>query len=374
VGTSFLPNAEQWDWIAESNRGGEVTLSVRGLDAAGQIYSSAQISLYFNATEVSGAIYYWSTGTEGVMRAEVSDGTPSLFYPAPGSAESGTCVGCHALSRDGTRLAVGYGGTVLREVSVPDRALILPQPQAVERASAWTAFSPDGELLLVAADGVLTLLDSDTGEPVGPNEGRVPLPETNVVTQPDWSFGGDQVAVVLGTRDGNKNVKGGAIALVPYNQGSWGEPEVVVAPVDSDDNNFFPAFSPDGKLIAYVTAQGDSKDATTAVLRLLRIADRTSIDLVRLNGRVNNVDGVIDIGNSMPSWAPSTRSGVLWLAFSSLREYASLRLRDPKADQIWIAAIDPSLADPSYAAFWAPFQDMGAGNHRAFWTRAANGP
>ena len=39
-------------------------------------------------------------------------------------------------------------------------------------------------------------------------------------------------------------------------------------------------------------------------------------------------------------------------------------------DQIWIAAIDPTHDDPSYAAFWAPFQSIEDGNHRAFWTHA----
>jgi hypothetical protein len=83
---------------------------------------------------------------------------------------------------------------------------------------------------------------------------------------------------------------------------------------------------------------------------------------------VNNQNGVVDIGNSMPSWAPSTKPGIFWLAFSSLRAYATVRPQDPKEDQIWIAAIDPSATDPGYAGFWAPFQSIEEGNHRAFWT------
>jgi hypothetical protein len=71
----------------------------------------------------------------------------------------------------------------------------------------------------------------------------------------------------------------------------------------------------------------------------------------------------------MPRWAPSTEPGTFWVAFSSLRAYASLRPQDDKEDQIWIAAIDPDKAgDRSYSAFWAPFQNIEDGNHRAFWT------
>jgi hypothetical protein len=74
----------------------------------------------------------------------------------------------------------------------------------------------------------------------------------------------------------------------------------------------------------------------------------------------------------MPRWAPSTKPGIFWLAFSSVRAYATLRPQDKKEDQIWIAAIDPANVgqDASYSAFWAPFQAIDQGNHRAFWTHA----
>jgi hypothetical protein len=72
----------------------------------------------------------------------------------------------------------------------------------------------------------------------------------------------------------------------------------------------------------------------------------------------------------MPTWAPSTRPGTFWLAFSSLRAYSVVRPQDDKEDQIWIAAIDPTAVDPGFSAFWAPFQNIADGNHRAFWTHA----
>jgi hypothetical protein len=137
-----------------------------------------------------------------------------------------------------------------------------------------------------------------------------------------------------------------------------------------DDNNFFPVWSPDSKWIAYVNALGKSKDALTATLRLVDPAGGAPIDMTRLNERVNNLDGVLDIGNSMPTWAPSTKPGTFWVAFSSLRAYGTVRAQDPKEDQIWIAAVDPTLPDPGYAGFWAPFQNVDDGNHRAFWTHS----
>jgi Tol biopolymer transport system component len=367
--TSWEPTEDQWDWIAESNRGGSVTLTVTGLNTAApqQAWQSKGISLLYSAAEVEGALYYWSTGSAGIMKALVSDRLPEKFYTDPKATDANTCVACHTLSRDGKRLAVNYGGEKLKEVSVPARAAIVPATGAPTREGGWSTFSPDGKQLLVASKGILTLIDSDTGAPIGANNGVVPL-GGKLATHPDWSALGDKVVVSLATKVGNKDVEGGAIAIIPYSAGTWGAPQVIVPAAGAKDNNFFPVFSPDSKWIAYVNAQDSSKDEVTAVLKLVPASGGTPIEMPRLNRRVNNADGVMKVGDSMPTWAPSTKPGVFWLAFSSVRAYAGLRPATDKLDQIWIAAVDPTKADPGYAAFWAPFQSMPEGNHRAFWT------
>jgi hypothetical protein len=295
-------------------------------------------------------------------------------------------VACHTVSRDGKKLAVGYGGENLRVVNVEDRSVILPlgttmaptAPMMMKppkggggMASAWTTFSPDASMLLVAANGTLTLVDVETGAPIGGNNGLVPLPTGKIGTHPDWSALGNKVVFTLGTSGGNKEVEGGAIAVLTYDNGSWGGPEILVPSAGAQDNNFFPVWSPDSKWIAFVNAQGKSKDATSATLKLLEVATKNVVSMTRINERVSNQDGVTGLGNSMPTWAPSTEPGTFWLAFSSLRAYASVRPLDDKEDQIWIGAVEPGMSDPSYAAFWAPFQSIDAGNHRAFWTHAS---
>lgn len=367
--TSWEPTDEQWDWIAESNRGSSVTLTISGLNQAApqQSWESKPITLAFSAAEVEGAIYYWSTGSAGIMRALVSDRLPEKFYTDPQAADSKTCVACHTLSRDGKRLAVNYGGEKLKEVSVPARSAIVPATGSPTRDGGWSTFSPDGKQLLVASKGVLTLIDSDTGLPVGPNNGIVPL-DGKLATHPDWSALGDKVVVSLATKADNKDMQGGSIAILSYTAGTWGAPQVIIPSTGAADNNFFPVFSPDSKWIAYVNAKGSSKDEVTSILRLVPSAGGTPIELTRLNHRVNNGDGVSSVGDSMPTWAPSTKPGVFWLAFSSVRAYATLRAANKTSDQIWIAALDPNQADPGYSAFWAPFQSMPEGNHRAFWT------
>ncbi len=396
--TNWTPTDEQWDWIAESNRAGAVELVVSGLSTAdpSDSWSSSPITLLFSDAAVEGALYYWSTGTQGIMRATVSNEIPEKFYTDPTASDAGTCVACHTLSRDGKRLAVGYGGEKLRVVSVPERETLIPtgvtavdpDPMTMPKpgkpkpgmmpgmgggmASAWTTFSPDAQKLLVAANGVLTLIDANTGEPVGDDAGVVPIPSGTVATHPDWAATGDRVAITLGTKGGNKEVEGGSIALLSYDQGAWGDAEVVIQSQGSDDNNFFPVWSPDSKYLAYVHAEGKSKDAVSAELRLFNVTSGDFVSMVRLNQRVNNEDGVTALGNSMPTWAPSTKPGTFWLAFSSLRTYSVVRPTDKQKDQIWIAAVDPTADDPGFAAFWAPFQSIADGNHRAFWTHASD--
>jgi hypothetical protein len=372
AGSAWSPTEEEWDWVAESNRGGPVRFTVSALDPADpvQSWTSGAIDVFYSGAAVPGAIYYWSTGTSGVMRARIEDSISQKFYTDPAAPDAEECVACHTISRDGRRMAMGYGGEALRTIDIDSLDVIIPQPAQEERKVGWSTFSPDGELLLVSEKGLLRLLDSETGEPVGDNEGLVPLPAGKMANMPDWSGLGDKVAFAITEgRVGNKEIEAASIAVIDYDEGAWGEVTVLVESQGAEDNNFFPAWSPDSAWIAYVNAQQKSKDAVTATVRLVSAGGGASQELTRLNERVNNEDGVFEIGNAMPRWAPSTLPGTFWLAFSSLRAYATLRPQDDKEDQIWIAAVDPAaIGDASYAAFWAPFQSIEDGNHRAFWT------
>jgi hypothetical protein len=372
TGSSWSPTEEEWDWVAESNRGGAVTFTVTALDPAapGQAWTSGSIDVFISGAAVPGAIYYWSTGTSGVMRARIEDSISQKFYTDPEASDAGECVACHTVSRDGRRMAMGYGGEALRTIDIDTFDVLVPKPTQAERKVGWSTFSPDGELLLVAEKGVLRLLETETGEPVGDNDGIVPLPDGKKANMPDWSALGDKVAFAMTEgRVGNKEIEDASIAVIDYDNGTWGGVTVLVQSQGAPDNNFFPAWSPDSAWIAYVNAQQKSKDAVTATIRMISADGGSSRELTRLNERVNDEDGVVDVGNAMPRWAPSTLPGTFWLAFSSLRAYATLRPQDDKEDQIWIAAVDPAAnGDVSYAAFWAPFQSIEDGNHRAFWT------
>jgi len=365
-----LPDLAAWRWIAATHAGDSLELTVRGLStaASGTVYRSQTIRLYYSEAEVLGALYYWSTGAQGVMRATLASAVATKFYTDPESGDN-TCVACHTVSRDGRRLVVGYGGEHLRQVSVPDRVLQIPATPS-ERGPdfGWGTYNPGATRLLFAASGDLTLLDAESGAMLD----TMDLPSGWFATHPDWSPDGRWVAVTYGMANiKNKDVQGSGIARIPVNaDGSFGAPEMLLASTASNDTNFFPSYSPDSRWIAFVRSIGRSKDARSSRLFLMAAdGSGTPIEVTRLNERVRDEDGIIDIGNTMPSWAPSTRPGIFWLVISSVRAYGDV-IAGGGRDQLWGVAIDPSVigtSDPSYAAFWMPFQQVDEGNHRAFW-------
>ncbi len=386
------PTEEQWRYIAGENAGGELSVSVRGLDpkAPDEAFRSERITLYVSEQPLPSSVYYWLTGAEGITSARTSDDVPQKFYPEPLLTTS-ECAGCHTLSRDGKKLAVIYEGEELEVVSVPERRSLFgvramkgtgtagdtPDPMAGMPGTmpdpafeaAWASFSPDGNRLVVSSHGKLRLLSATTGEPVGSDDGTIVLPDETFATHPDWSPKGDRLAATFATKGNAKEVEGGSIAVLPYDGESFGEAQILVTGDAPDQSDFFPSFSPDGRYLAFVEAKGKSRDADKASLRLLDTETGALFDLPRLNQRVNDEDSTMPLGNSMPVFVSAHGDAPpYFVAFSSLRAYADVRPADKKVDQLFLAAVDPSLADPGYAAFWAPFQSLDHGNHRAFFT------
>lgn len=373
VGTlDFLPDLEAWRWIAESHAGGSLELSVRGVDSSdpSTVYRSQTLELYYSEAAVRGALYYWSTGARGVMRATISSPIATKFYTDPESGDD-ECVACHTVARNGRRMSMGFGGERLRQISVPDRELQIPSdPDEQGPEYGWGTFNPPANRLLFASKGELFLYDAETGDELAPPV----LPGGWSATFPDWSPDGRSIAIAYHPDEslGNKGVEGTGLARIPVAEdGTFGTPEVLLASMDGDrDTLVFPSYSPDSQWIAFVRTVGKSKDAESAVMYLLAAdGEGAPVELMRLNERVRDEDGIVDVGNTMPSWAPSSAPGIFWLVFSSVRAYGNV-IENGGRDQLWGAAIDPlaiGAGDSSFASFWMPFQQVEEGNHRAFW-------
>jgi hypothetical protein len=136
------------------------------------------------------------------------------------------------------------------------------------------------------------------------------------------------------------------------------------------------------------------------------MAGGSPIDLERLNGSAASSPQADS--NSWPRWSPFLQqykgNELLWITFSSTRDYG-LRVRNHEMvngapmyqcyppgtpenapgdqsytdscqqPQLWMAALNLTAAgelqtqqDPSFTAFWLPFQDIQTHNHTAQWT------
>jgi hypothetical protein len=94
--------------VAESNRGQETTITVRGAKTSDktQFRESASIKVRFSDEDVNGALYYWDTTKKGIWRFDFgsTQAAPELFVKQGSGntkGETDGCPGCHTLSRDG---------------------------------------------------------------------------------------------------------------------------------------------------------------------------------------------------------------------------------------------------------------------------------
>jgi hypothetical protein len=315
----------------------------------------------------------------------------------------GACVGCHALSRDGSRLVAEAGGQNDGRTLLMDVASHAPLvPFGSGGRSTFESWSPDGSRYVGvygdrgATDYNLLLFDGRSGAPVGdiPGTGSAAHPADH----PDWSpDGGAIVYTRVGVPNTLQRMGQGGIGIVRGDGQTWSAPTELV-PAAPGKNRYYPSFSPDGEVVIFdesTCGAGDSGaecDADTdpsATLFAVPATGGTPIALARANA-----GGVLDtsaqLTNTFPKWSPfifnrsaEFGSRVEWLTFSSTRRYG-LREPPPGGDEnpsgtlIWMAAVDPdkpaSGADPSYPAFALPFQDVTTSNHIAQWAERVATP
>src|SRR5262249_14958127 len=167
---------------------------------------------------------------------------------------NGHCVGCHALSHDGSKMALTYDGLGCDDAAqcgtsgsgavldVATRASAVP-PQTYKWNFA--TFTPDGKRVLTVYQGQLSLRDATSGDL------NVTVPNAGVATQPDFSPKGDQFVYVQqpGTMF-DWSFTSGNLYTVSYDPSSlsFGEPHPLVT---GGGNNYYPSYSPDGQWILF---------------------------------------------------------------------------------------------------------------------------
>ncbi|HEY8074569.1 MAG TPA: hypothetical protein VIF62_10670, partial [Labilithrix sp.] len=402
--------------------------------------SQEQIAVNFAKEDLAGGIYYWQSasyngiaGTTGGIYSHdfgTFDPTPTPFYT---SGATGTCVGCHNLSRDGFRMSLAtddpdaddeFGDVKTHLMDVSTRTVLGAQgalspgfqtfthDHAKGVASTFKApmMKPPG----FVADGAFTVFDGNTSAVLA----TMPLP--NPGTQPDLSRDDASLVWVVPKAGsiamaGDHHFTAGALWWASFDAANnkLGTPAQILA--DASRNFYYPSFSPNGTFLVFNDAPQPGNTATSnddafynrgARVKLLHFpAGGAPIDLAALNV----ADG---LSNSWPRWSPfvQTYKGhkLLWVTFSSNRDYGlhlvnkgfdncyppegpAYDLPTPASKkgvlyagcaqpQIWMAGVivdeDTTLdsKDRSYPAFWLPFQDVNSHNHSAQWVEKVQSP
>ncbi len=455
-GCGFSLDPTQWKWVANTNRAGDpVKVSVRATTNGSCASESAQRNLTFAEQDLNGGLYYWQSlvvggvagKTGGIYRYDFGNpGATSVPFLTPAT---GSCVGCHFLSRDGTRMTYGtddadsddeYGDLSGHLLDVGAKTVIatsggtgtsrpLPPGFQTFNHDATSVMASTGQ----AANTFFQVWNAQTG---GTPTGQMPTGMRG--TQPDWSADDSKVIFVVPSKFANAfsptpyaradddHFKGGSLFVNTYDSSSkaFGTPTALVT-ASGNQNNYYPSYSPDSPptFIVFnrvddpaVTSDlaGDAFNNPYAKIWVLSTASGAAPI------EAKNANGDPKMTNSWPRWSPFVQSykgsRLLWVTFSSTRDYGLHVRNSVKVDngsgtlvdqvncyppdspqnptgshtqplpancnqpQIWMAAINLSTAelagagDPSFPAFWLPFQDVNSHNHIAQWTQTVVNP
>jgi hypothetical protein len=383
-GCALLPDEDTWKLLSHASASTTVALSLRSTDGnGGPVGSAPAQKLSFADADLQGGLYYWAAASGSILRYDfgLRNQTAEQFYTA---AKAGsTCVGCHVLSRNGARIAVGMnvpGPAELRTLDVATRATLFDSGGGGGgglpgggipggSGSNFEALSPDGTQALINSGANLALIDTGNGMSLA--AGAIMN-----ATMPDWSADGARIVFVrdsssacpLGLCGAQPGVSMGTLMMTNVSGTMFSGESTLVS---GGGNNYYPSLSPDGAWVAFNRSAMNSYDAPDAKVLVVPTAGGAPVDLTAVNATA---------GNSWPKFAPFAQTfqgkPIYWLTFSSRRDYG-LRLQqagktqDMQTAQLWMVAVSPDRAaagDGGYPAFWLPFQDMTTGNHIAQWT------
>jgi hypothetical protein len=403
--------------LAGVSEADDVHLSARLAAADGsKLGEATSIALAWSKVALTGGLYYWTTAGTGdttfntaIARYDFNgDASAPVIYLSSADAPKvpagqTQCIGCHAISPDGAKLAFSLGGSTPGFFSLFDVATAKPtQSTFADKFADMSTFSPDGSRLVSMSYGKLTLRTAD---------GSLGVIEDNLfadavgekVSHPFWGPGGGHFAFVswnpsaadakAGQITGDM-VQGGQIWIADSDGTAMqGAPRLLVPRADGV-TSYYPAISDDDRFVVFNQSRCagpantggwgagpcDGYNDISAALNVVPVAGGPAIALTRANGG----DAPLTT-NSWPRWSPDhgTFRGkrLYWLSFSSRRAYglALAGATDDKTKpQLWFAAVAidadgaAPAADPSFAPVWLPGQDPNLagprGNHTPAWT------
>src|SRR5262245_31863579 len=198
-GCIYTPDRAAWEVIATAARGtGEFTYTLRAIDGAGHVGDGGTYHMTVTEEDITGGLYYWNAGGGSINRFEFGvPGARAERFLDPPRTGALMCVGCHFLSRDGTRLGVGTDipTTTFQVFDVASRTRMFNQggsggPFGFPTQPNFSSFSPDNLQIVSSSAMDLTIRDGATGAEVAGPFGGGPG------EMPDWSPDGEHIVYV----------------------------------------------------------------------------------------------------------------------------------------------------------------------------------
>ncbi len=356
--------------------------------ATSTAYTSTRQEWRLSGKSLRGAIYYWTTSGSGHL-ARIRPGSGAM----PETIGGGQCMGCHAVSADGTRLVASVeANTSNDQPGSSNRGWVTYDlPAATERKASTLfggnlAINPNGKYV-VYGTVPLRIADAVTGTRITTSDLETLPLDMGMATYAHPVFSPD----------------GKRFAAVQSSAGwyEWGESRLMLAAFDEANVKFtgateltssmmfptgtksiaYPSFSPDSQWLAFHVGDHASGCAVTcdvnetgvASLYLQSVAGGASVPLTKLN---DSSLLMADRGVSFePTFNPIESGGYFWVVFTSTRDFGNLMTGAPKngKKRLWVAAVDKTGAtggDPSHPAFYLEGQEDTM-NMRGYWTLAA---
>jgi hypothetical protein len=389
-----------WDGALLSTGGSTLTINVTKA-ANGVAYGPATTSIIVAAASLQGAVYYMTYDTPG----------NGLYSVLPGVKQPATllvsgCLVCHAVSANGTQLALGTDDATVAaqsgiyDVSASGMATQITQsPPGLggdTRGISFATFTPDGQYVMRSQDNfwggvnqeawkiddVAQTLTPATVVGLGPNiSAFVPA------ISPDglhYAFtNGDGETPAFGTYHRSISLMDLAVDSAT-NTLTFSNRQLILDNGATGNVAKFVTFMPDPTYIVLeegsnfcqqygemlpswdVTCADYSFTGSTGSLFMINTSTLEHIELANVNAGIAAVDAT---RNYEPFALEVTAGGYFWVVFTSIREYGNTYTGAGVKKQLWVAAISTNPAagvDPSHPPFYLPNQSA-TRNERGFW-------